>query len=355
MLPELPGTESQSNPSLALRPTAFHAAIACWPGLLFATTVAVAAVYIAELLHAPKVLCALLLGMAFNSLAASPVLPPGLDVAAKKLLRIAVALLGARIGLDQVLYFGWTPVAIVVAAVTGTILCGCLFSKLLCRPISEGLLSGGAVAICGASAALALSSVMPRSDGHQRFTLLAVVGVTTLSTVAMIVYPLLAQWLGLDARETSIFLGGSIHDVAQVVGAGFTVSNEVGEGATLVKLMRVCMLLPAVLVFAQIFRSRTALASDDVTPRRPPLIPGFLIAFVALAVLCNLGTIPSTAIILAGDLSGWLLLIAIAALGAKTSLRQLTSLGWLPIAMLVVETVIIALIVLAGLYIQRFM
>src|SRR6185312_7645057 len=108
-----------------------------------------------------------------------------------------------------------------------------------------GVLSGGAVAICGASAALAIASVLPRSDTRERDTILAVVSVTALSTIAMILYPVFAISIGLDHRHAGVFIGGTIHDVAQVVGAGYTISNETGDIATYVKLLRVAMLLPA--------------------------------------------------------------------------------------------------------------
>ena len=101
-----------------------------------------------------------------------------------------------------------------------------------------GVLSGGAVAICGASAALAIASVLPRNDTRERDTILTVVSVTALSTLAMILYPVFATSIGLDHKQAGIFIGGTIHDVAQVVGAGYTISNETGDIATYVKLLQ---------------------------------------------------------------------------------------------------------------------
>lgn len=319
------------------------------PGTLTAITIALAASYLAERHNGPQLLFALLLGMAFNFAADGPRVKAGIDFASKKILRFGVALLGARIGLDQVAALGAWPVAIIVLAVSGTIACGWLLSRLLRRPAAQGLLTGGAVAICGASAALALSAVIPRSQDQQRFTLLTVVGVTTLSTVAMVVYPLLADWIGLDARSASIFLGGTIHDVAQVAGAGFTMSPEIGEGAILVKLMRVALLVPAVLLYAQIFRSEHSAAADETgRAGRPPLLPGFLVGFMALVAANSFGIVPPGLAEALSDASRWCLVVAIAALGVKTSLGQLLTLGWAPITMMVAETVFIALVVLGG-------
>ena len=139
-----------------------------------------------------------------------------------------------------------------------------------------GLLTGGAVAICGASAALAIAAVLPDGPEQQRATVMTVVGVTALSTVAMILYPLIAAAAGLDTHTTGIFLGATIHDVAQVVGAGYSVSAEAGDTATIVKLFRVALLLPVVLVLSLIVRNGAGAAPSS---SRPPLLPVFLVAF----------------------------------------------------------------------------
>jgi len=323
--------------------------------VLTAVTIALAASFLAERYDGPQLLFALLFGMAFNFAADGPRVKVGIDFASKKILRFGVALLGARIGLEQIAALGAAPAAIVVAAVVGTILCGWLLSRLLRRPAADGLLTGGAVAICGASAALAISAVLPQGKDHQRFTLLTVVGVTTLSTVAMVLYPLLAESLALDARGAAVFLGGSIHDVAQVVGAGFMISPEVGDGATLVKLMRVALLVPVVVIFAQVYRNAHDAHADAGAPAaaRPPLLPGFLVAFIALVALNSIGVVPRPAATFMGDLSRWCLVVAIAALGVKTSFRQLAELGWQPVVMIVGETLFIAAVVLGGVALLR--
>ena len=320
------------------------------PGALTAVTIALAASYLAERYGGPQLLFALMLGMAFNFAAQEPRIKPGLDFASRTVLRFGVALLGARIGLEQIVALGAAPAAIVVAAVSGTIAFGWALSRLLRRPVTEGLLTGGAVAICGASAALAISAVLPRGQDQQRFTLLTVVGVTTLSTVAMVLYPTLATQLGLDPRQAAIFLGGSIHDVAQVVGAGFMISPEVGDGATLVKLLRVALLVPVVLLFAQIFRHK---GGQEPGAPRPPVLPGFLVAFVALVGLNSMGVVPAALASALGEVSRWCLVVAISALGVKTSLMQLAELGWKPVVMIVAETLFIAAVVLGGVALTR--
>ena len=186
-------------------------------------------------------LFALLLGMALHFLSADPRAAEGIDFTAKKLLRVGIALLGARITFGQVADLGAAPVAIVVICLSATIGFGLLLARFTGRGWPFGILTAGSVAICGASAALAISAVLPRSESLERDTLFTVVAVTGLSTVAMVVYPILFAALGFDETAIGILIGATIHDVAQVVGAGYAVSNEAGDAATLVKLLRVAL------------------------------------------------------------------------------------------------------------------
>ena len=318
-----------------------------WPGVLTAITIALAATFIAEHQGGPQLLYALFFGMAFNFAANGEKVKAGIEFASRQILRFGVALLGARITAEQISGLGAVPIMMVIGGVVLTILFGALVGRLLGRPKTEGLLTGGAVAICGASAALAISAVMPKNEENQRFTLFTVVGVTTLSTVAMIAYPAIARALDLDPGAASVFLGGTIHDVAQVVAAGYMISPEVGDGATFVKLLRVAMLLPVVLVFSLVFRTRGEGGA------RPPVLPGFLIGFAVLVVINSLGIIPKPVTDAASHLSRWCLVVAIAALGVKTSLQQLASLGWRPVLMLAVDTVFLAGLILGGLLLMR--
>ena len=161
-----------------------------------------------------------------------------------------------------------------------TIVFGLLLARRLRLSPMFGVLSGGAVAICGASAALAIASVLPRDATRERDTILTVVSVTALSTLAMILYPVFATSIGLDHKQAGVFIGGTIHDVAQVVGAGYTISNETGDIATYVKLLRVAMLLPAVFAISFVFARR-----DGKGKVARPTLPLFLIGFAALVVV----------------------------------------------------------------------
>jgi len=257
-------------------------------------------------------------------------------------LRFGVALLGVRITIAEVADLGLLPVVTVIVAVTSTILIGWAIARALGLSREQGLLSGGSVAICGASAAMALSAVLPKTEESERQTILTVVGVTTLSTLAMVIYPALVTLFGLDDFSAGIFLGGTIHDVAQVVGAGYMISPEAGDVSTLVKLIRVAMLVPAVFLYSMMYRRANAGRGES----KIALLPGFLLVFIFFVVINSLGVIPAIVVDGLTDLSRWCLVAAIAALGVKTSFKKLAVVGWLPVVLMVAETVFLCMLVL---------
>ena len=329
------------------RPLSDHSkplSVSILPGLLVCVTIGLATTFLSDNYGGPTILYALLLGIAFHFLSQDGRCVPGVEFAARTILRLGVALLGARITATQVLELGLGPVLTVVAGVALTILVGRLLARLLGLDRDLGLLTGGAVAICGASAALALSAVMPRDQHSERNLILTVVGVTTLSTIAMVTYPLLVKSLGMDFTTAGVFLGGTIHDVAQVVGAGYIISPETGNVSTVVKLMRVAMLVPVVLAFSLLFRQ----APSGARTGGAPLLPSFLVAFVVLVLVNSAGLIPPAVAAAANSLSRWCLVTAIAGLGIKTSLERLAEVGWRPVALMVGETVFLAILVLVA-------
>ena len=229
---------------------------------------------------------------------------------------------------------------------TTTLLVGLLLARLFGLSRAFGALSGGSVGICGASAALAIASVLPKTKESERDVILAVVVVTGLSTLAMIFYPMLVSAIGLDHQRAGLFLGGTIHDVAQVVGAGYMISQQTGDVATYVKLLRVAMLLPVVASIAIVIaRSRIGPGAGQTRARVP--IPTFLFGFAALVGLNSLGVLPKPAVSAASEISRWCLVVAISALGMKTSFKALIAAGWRPIAAMVLETLWIGGLVLA--------
>ncbi len=308
--------------------------------------VAAAAGFLGQHYGAPVLLFALLLGLSMNFLAAEGACASGIAFCARNLLRVGVAMLGLRITASDVFALGPGPVGLVVITVAATIGMSMLASRLLGFRSYFGLLTGGATAICGASAALAIAAALPAHPLKERATLFTVIGVSALSTVVMVAYPMLLRAWGFDTHHAGIFLGATIHDVAQVVGAGYSLSSESGDIATVVKLLRVAMLLPVILLASTITRARVVATAGDSTIARPPLLPGFAVAFAVLVAINSMGVIPPAAQSSGSAASRWLLVMAIAAIGMKTELRQLVEVGWRPVLLMVGETLFLAVLTL---------
>jgi len=317
-----------------------------FPGLTLSATIALAASYLSEHYGGPAMLFALLLGIAFNYLAESTTTGPGIRFSSRNILRIGVALLGARITWGEVENLGLETVGMVVGGVVITLVIGTIIARMLKLPRDFAILSAGAVAICGASAALAISSVLAHNDESERNTITTVIGVTTLSTLAMMVYPLLATWLGFDDKAAGIFIGATIHDVAQVVGAGYTISTEAGDTSTIVKLLRVSCLLPAVVAIGIATRRSRTTSTQSV-----PLLPMFLVAFVVLVAVNSFGFIGPDFAATLGTISRWCLLCAVSALGIRTSIGSLAVVGPRPLIAMVLQTVLLAAFVITALLI----
>ena len=313
------------------------------PGLLVTALVAMAAAFLGSHYKGSMLLFALLLGLALHFVSEDKRCSVGIQFASSTVLRLGVALLGLRLTIDHVVTLGWQTVVALMVAVSLTIALGLLLARLFKLESSLGVLIGGATAICGASAALAISSVLPKNSHLERDTTLTVVGVTTLSTMAMVVYPLITQWLGFDAVMSGKFIGATIHDVAQVVGAGYSLSPEAGDAATITKLMRVAFLMPVLVVISLVVRTGKPGSVDAGSAAKTPLLPWFTVAFVGLMLFNSTGWVPTKVQSGASDLSQAFLVLAIAGVGLKTSLKEVTQLGWRPVAMIFLVTLGLAL------------
>lgn len=309
------------------------------PGIALSLTVAAAAAFVADHYGGPVMLMALLIGMALAFLSEGPRAAPGIKFSSKRILRIGVALLGLRIAVSDVVGLGAGVVGLVLAGIIVTIAAALIAARIAQESGRLGTLIGGATAICGASAALAISSVLPRGKDHERNTVFTVVAVTTLSTIAMVLYPVLFQSAGFTDREIGILIGATIHDVAQVVGAGYAVSGEAGDTSTIVKLMRVAMLLPVVLVVSFVYAAARRASADGGKAELP--IPGFAIAFAILVGVNSMGIMPEPLREALVEISRWCLITAVAAVGLMTSLREIAKVGWPPVAIALTGTLVL--------------
>lgn len=303
-----------------------------WQGVAIAGLVATSATFLSEHYNAPAMLFALLIGLSLGFLSEQDSVKPGLTLSAKHVLRFGVGLLGIQLSLADAQALGGLSVAATGGLVIATMGLGVLLSFATARRFAYGILSGGAVAVCGASAALAFSSVLPAHPKREEDTVLVVVSVTVLSTVAMVLYPILFQSLNYTDLQTGFLIGATIHDVAQVVGAGYSVSDDAGLVATLVKMLRVACLPLLVIAVHLAFRRRGQPGA---------VVPWFLILFVALTLLRSFLPIPEVLISGLSEVSRWMLITAIAALGLQTNLRAVLTVHPTLLVILIVETLFI--------------
>jgi len=303
-----------------------------WQGVAVAGLIAMAATFLSEHYSAPAMLFALLIGLSLGFLSEQETLKPGLAFSAKHMLRFGVGLLGIQLSLADAQALGGLSVAATGGLVVATMALGILLSFATARRFAYGILSGGAVAVCGASAALAFSSVLPPHPKREQDTVLVVISVTVLSTVAMVLYPILFKSLNYSDLQTGFLIGATIHDVAQVVGAGYSVSDDAGLVATLVKMLRVACLPLLVVAVHFAFRSKGQPGA---------VVPWFLILFVVLAVLRSVAPIPEAVVSSLSEISRWMLITAIAALGLQTNLRAVLKVHPTLLIILVIETLFI--------------
>jgi uncharacterized integral membrane protein (TIGR00698 family) len=293
-----------------------------WPGLALAGAAALAAAWISEHYGAPLMLMGLLFGLALNFANSDVKLHPGLGFASRTLLRWGIVLLGFKVTLADIASLGvstFIAIAIIVTLVIGT---GIVAARSLRLGTSFGVLAGGAVAICGASAALAFAALLGEKRVSQAQLTLTLVAIAAASAVAMSLYPMLTSLLGLDPVHAGFVMGASIHDVAQALGAGYSISAPSGETATIVKLTRVALLIPALGV-TSIFLGRQP---DNAAIGRN--FPWFVLGFLGAALLNSLVPIPAPLPLLADKAAGAMLLLAVVATGIRSPMHLLLQQGW---------------------------
>jgi len=314
------------------------------PGIILAVVIAIAARFLANNYDVPSMLMAILIGMSLNFLSEEGKCIKGLNFSSKYILYLGIILLGTRIDFENILSINQNIIFLVIFGVILTILFSILLLRIFGFQYRFGILIGGAIAICGASAAMAISSVLPKDDKSNERLTFVILGVTIISTFCMIFYPIISNFLNMDEKSSGIFFGATIHDVAQVVGAGFTVSDYTGEIATLIKLFRVTLLFPVVLCIS-LMSYKFKLIND--VDKKTPLVPYFIIIFICIVVINSFNLIPNNIKFLSNEFSSWFLLIAIAAVGTKTRLQNLKIIGFLPILSMAIITIFLMIFIIS--------
>ena len=303
------------------------------PGLIVAALATMAAGFVADHYHAPLTLMALLIGLALNFLGGDERMAAGLGFASKSLLRWGIVLVGARVTVPQIVALGPMTLLMVVVILGLTLLSGIAVARALGLTGAFGTLAGGAVAICGASAALALATTLGERRAGQAQLALVLVGISAASATAMFFYPLIAHQLGFSDAQAGLMLGASIHDVAQAIGAGYSYSDTAGQVATIVKLTRVALLAPVLAIIAAFFP-----AADG--KRAKLSVPWFVTGFFVVAALNSVLPVPAVIGRAAEGTATAFLACAVAATGIRAPMNALLDTGIKPLAVIVAASLV---------------
>jgi len=322
---------------------------ALMPGVTICAVTSAAAAWFSDHYGMPIILMGLILGLALQFVSADPRSALGLDFVARRCLRWGIVVLGFQVTMAQIGAMGLVPFGALLVVMAAAGLAAVLGARISGQSVAVGILAGGATAICGASAALALYGVIgARRVGQAQFTLTLVV-ISMASALAMIVYPVLAEMAHFSARQAGFLTGAAIHDVAQSIGGGYAVSNAAGAAATVVKLTRVALLGPLVALAALVIaRADPQEGSGKLSGL--VMMPKFILAFLALVVVNSVVTVPAMAHEVSLVASKGLLLLAVTATAMRTRTDLILKLGWSSIMPVLAATITSFLVAFAFAY-----
>lgn len=305
-------------------------------GVLLITLFSCAAFYIGDMdfvksLSLSPMIVGIVLGMLYaNSLRNN--LPdtwvPGIQFCSKRVLRFGIILYGFRLTFQNVLDVGLPAILIDAIVVTLTICGGVLVGKLLKMDKDIALLASVGSGICGAAAVLGAESAIKAKPYK---TAVAVSTVVIFGTLAMFVYPVLYRngVFDLNPQQMGIYTGSTVHEVAHVVGAGNAMGPEVSNSAIIVKMIRVMMLVPVLLVIS-FFMMRAAMKSGEGSSRGKINMPWFAILFLVVIAFNSFDLLPAGLVDFINTFDTFLLTMAMTALGAETSIDKFRKAGFKP-------------------------
>ena len=323
-------------------PTLPGRSAAALPGVLLAAVVAAGALVLRRLPALAAIsplLLAILLGMLVrNTLGVPATAHAGLALCLRRPLRAGIVLLGLQLTLPQVYEIGALGLAILVGTVAATWTFTIYAGRLLGVDRKLTQLIGAGTAICGASAIVAANAVLRDRDGGVPYALAVV---TLYGTIAMLTYPLAMHALGLTQHSYGLWVGASVHEVAQVVAAGFAGGHDAGQFATIAKLTRVLLLAPMVLLLGAWTRRAVGASAADSAAPHPPA-PWFVFGFLAMVVVASTGTVPGAARSGIALATQAILALALAAVGLETDFRRIVARGWRALLLGALATLFIA-------------
>jgi uncharacterized integral membrane protein (TIGR00698 family) len=313
-----------------------------WPGLVLTAWIAGAGFALRQIpglgLFSPMIL-SIIAGIIFHNVIGTPIrAKAGVVFSLRRILRLAIILLGLQLTAQEVIEVGATGIAVIVLTLVATFVFTTWLGRLIGvdRKLSQLIAAG--TSICGASAVIATNTV---TQAHDEDVAYAVACVTVFGSMAMFAYPLLPTVLRLDPHAFGLWSGASIHEIAQVVAAAFQDGDQAGQFATIAKLSRVMMLAPTIVALGLMAARRTRPHGHVHENAKPPL-PWFVLGFIALVAVNSIVTIPPEARSGIVAVTTFLLSMALAAMGLETDIAKLKAKGVRPFILGLSASVFIA-------------
>jgi len=319
-------------------------------GFLLCLVLGAAAIYASKYVAAPVMLLAIIIGLLLHALNSIQAFKAGINWSSRGLLYAGVALMGLRIDFSDLSQAGFLAPALVLLTLAVTLFGGYLIARAFGQSKDFSILMSGAVGICGVSAAAAICTALDECESRNEELAITVAGITVLSTITMIAYPIAAHALSLDTLASGVLMGGGIHNVSQAVGAGYAMSPEAGDLSVLLKLLRVSMLLPIIIIVSVMWGKNAATPYPSLGAKIKANSPPFLIVFLILAVLSCLQLIPQPVTEIGNKAAHWALVVSLIAIGIKTDMRQVLTVGIKPLIAMTLITLLMAAILLLGIF-----
>ena len=327
------------------------------PGFAVAALIALCARYIEGLMLIHLVgasVIALFIGMTINSFWNPDILQEGLKFTSKKILKFAIILLGASLSVNTILTVGKISLSVMIFTLLTCFGGGYFIGKALGLNWELSNLISAGTGICGGSAIAAIAPVIDAEDKEIAYAMSA----TFLFDMAMIVlFPIMGHWLGLSDMAYGLWAGTAVNDTSSVVAAGYAFSESAGDFATMVKLTRTLSIIPAVIIFALInirLKQKSQLCSEGKADESLSgkvnfisLFPWFILGFVGLSVVNSMGFIPAAASGAAKELSKFLMVAALAAIGLNTSFKDMKKAGFAPMLHGFIVSVLVVIVAIA--------
>ncbi len=319
-------------------------------GIILTLFVAGVGLFFAQIFDFSSVLVTLLVGMCFNPLIDRPNIArhinPGLDFSLALPLQIGTGLLGLKVTNDLLKLMSPSIILLIIAGVLLTLAVSVIANRFVKWSSLEAAMTGAGVAICGASALMAMSLVLKKERLRQESLISLIMTVIGLSAIAMVLYPLIVKYLGFDDAMGGLIMGATIHQVSQVVGAGAVFGPEGMAVATMSKMLRVTCLVPIMLIFISFYGKNEEVPSAKMNPLA--YIPIFLHFFILLAIANVCGWVPDAIKPILSTISNVLILLAVAAIAVKTNLRSLLTVGWKPVVLMTIDSLFLFVWIVGG-------